>query len=50
MAGGRSEAIDQGQGHAVQGMEAEPVGVNANTYIREKLGTPSLSRVVEDAR
>jgi DNA primase len=47
MAGGRSEVIDQGQGHAVQGMEAEPVGVNANAYIGEKTCASSLARVVE---
>jgi DNA primase len=45
--GGRSEVIDQGQGHAVQGMEAEPVGVNASAYIGEKTCAPSLARVVE---
>jgi predicted transport protein len=45
--GGRSEVIDQGQGHAVQGMEAEPVGVNANAYIGEKTCASSLARVVE---
>ncbi|CAE6765269.1 DNA primase [Paraburkholderia domus] len=48
--GGRSEVIDQGQGHAVQGMEAEPVGVNANAYIGEKTCASSLARVVEDSR
>ncbi|WP_211621419.1 toprim domain-containing protein, partial [Paraburkholderia domus] len=50
VAGGRSEVIDQGQGHAVQGMEAEPVGVNANAYIGEKTCASSLARVVEDSR
>ncbi|WP_153100248.1 CHC2 zinc finger domain-containing protein [Paraburkholderia hayleyella] len=47
VAGGWPGVTGQAQGHAGQGMEAKPVGVNANTYIREKLDTPSLARVVE---
>jgi DNA primase len=47
VAGGRSGVVDQGQGYIGHGVATELVGVNANAYIGEKTGAPSLARVVE---
>jgi hypothetical protein len=47
LAGARPGLADRVQSHAAQGEGGEPAGVNANAYIGEKTGAPSLARVVE---
>jgi hypothetical protein len=47
LVGHRSGMANQVQSETAQGEDGKPVGVNANAYIREKTGTPSLARVVD---